>query len=116
MNKVAYIECPTGVAGDMFLGALIDAGVPWDYLQDNLAKLGISAEYQLKQEKVHRNSQLATKVHVHLLAATKHGDHHHHHFPARHLPEIQQIITAGYLPERVTDWSLKIFVEFLVSV
>ncbi|MDJ0649038.1 MAG: nickel pincer cofactor biosynthesis protein LarC [Xenococcaceae cyanobacterium MO_188.B19] len=115
MNKVAYIECPTGVAGDMFLGALIDAGVPWDYLQDNLAKLGISAEYQLKQAKVHRNSQLATKVYVQLLTSTKHSDHHHHHFPARHLPEIQQIITTASLSERVTDWSLKIFQQLAIA-
>ena len=115
MNKVAYIECPTGIAGDMFLGALIDAGLPWDYLQDNLAKLGISAEYQLKQEKVHRNSQLATKVDVQLLTPTKHNDHHHSHFPARHLPEIQQIITAASLAKRVTDWSLEIFQQLALA-
>ena len=115
MNKVAYIECPTGIAGDMFLGALIDAGVPWDYLQDNLVKLGISAEYQLKQEKVHRNSQLATKVDVQLLTVTQHRDHHHSHFPARHLREIQQIITAASLAKRVTDWSLEIFQQLALA-
>ena len=116
MNKVAYIECPTGIAGDMFLGALIDAGVPWDYLQDNLALLGLSAEYQLKLEKVHRNSQLATKVHVQLLTkSTATEDHHHHHFPARHLPEIQQIITSASIPVRVKDWSLQIFQKLAIA-
>ena len=115
MNKVAYIECPTGIAGDMFLGALIDASVPWNYLQDNLAKLGISAEYQLKQAKVHRNSQLATKVHVQLSKPTQHTDHHHHHVPARHLREIQQIITAASLSKRVTDWSLEIFQQLAIA-
>ncbi len=115
MNKIAYIECPTGIAGDMFLGALIDAGVPWDYLGDNLAKLGISAEYQLKQEKVHRNSQLATKVHVQLLTLTQDTHHHHHHFPARHLPEIQEIISSVSIPERVKDWSLSIFQQLAIA-
>ena len=114
MNKVAYIECPTGIAGDMFLGALIDAGVPWNYLKDNLDLLSLSAEYQLKQEKVHRNGQLATKVHVELL--TSNQDHnHHHHFPARHLPEIQQIITTASVPDRVKDWSLQIFQQLAVA-
>lgn len=115
MNKIAYIECPTGIAGDMFLGALIDAGVPWEYLEDNLTKLGISAEYQLRQEKVHRNSQLATKVHVQLLKGKEHNHHHHHHFPARHLPEIQKIITDASLPQRVQDWSLKIFQNLAIA-
>ncbi len=116
MSKVAYIECPTGIAGDMFLGALIDAGVPWDYLQDNLANLGISAEYQLKLEKVHRKSQLATKVHVHLLTATEeHHHHHHHHFPARHLPEIQQIINSASISSRAKDWSLQIFQQLAIA-
>ncbi len=115
MNKVAYIECPTGIAGDMFLGALIDAGVPWDYIQDNLANLGISAEYQLKLEKVHRNNQLATKVHVQLLTATEDHHDHHHRFPARHLPEIQQIISSACLPIRVKDWSLQIFQQLATA-
>ena len=32
MPKLAYLECPTGIAGDMCLGAIADAGVPLDYL------------------------------------------------------------------------------------
>jgi len=32
MKKLAYLECPTGIAGDMCLGALVDAGVPIEYL------------------------------------------------------------------------------------
>jgi uncharacterized protein (TIGR00299 family) protein len=114
MSKIAYIDCPTGIAGDMFLGALVDVGVPWQYLQDNLAKLGISAEYQLKLAKVHRQGQLATKVHVQLLTKTSAAPQHHHG-AARHLPEIQQIITDASLSDRVKSWSLAIFQQLAIA-
>ena len=67
MKKIAYLECPTGIAGDMCLGALVHAGVPLDYLRLQLAKLGISHEYHLRAEQIYHNGQLATKVHVDLL-------------------------------------------------
>ena len=66
MNKIAYFDCPTGIAGDMCLGALVHAGVPLDYLIEKLNLLGISTEYQLRAELVHRNTQQATKFHVDL--------------------------------------------------
>ena len=118
MIKVAYIECPTGLAGDMFLGALVDLGLPWEYLQNHLANLGIEKEYQLEREQVHRQSQLATKVRVKLVNEPDHQDqhhHHHHHPPARHLPEITNIIKSANLPSRVQDWSLQIFHQLAVA-
>ncbi len=66
--KIAYLECPTGIAGDMCLGAVVDAGVPVEYLASQLDRLGIDAEYQLWAEKIHQNGQIATKVHVDLTA------------------------------------------------
>lgn len=68
MKKLAYLECPTGLAGDMCLGALVDAGVPLNYLVDKLKLLGISEEYRLWTELVQRNGQRATKMHVELVA------------------------------------------------
>lgn len=66
MAKVAYLDCPTGIAGDMCLGALVSAGVPLEYLTQNLKKLGIDQEYCARVESVYHNGQLATKVHVDL--------------------------------------------------
>jgi pyridinium-3,5-bisthiocarboxylic acid mononucleotide nickel chelatase len=110
MNKFAYLECPTGIAGDMCLGALVDIGVPLEYLQEKLQKLGIDQEYQLRAEKVHKNGQIATKIHVDLLhAREKHDHHHHHHPPARHLPQIEQLIEAANFTPQTSVWSLKIF-------
>ncbi|MEG4234439.1 nickel pincer cofactor biosynthesis protein LarC [Microcoleus sp. Pol11C3] len=99
MNKIAYFDCPTGIAGDMCIGALLHAGVPLEYLIEKLNLLGISTEYQLRTELVHRNTQQATKFYVDLAAdlslkpenpateldpsetesPTFDARHHHHH-------------------------------------
>lgn len=104
MVKIAYLECPTGIAGDMCLGALVDSGLPWQYLVESLNSLGIEREYRLRTETVIRNGQSATKVDVDL----KH-EHHHNHHHARHLPEIESLIKSASLPERAKHWSLSIF-------
>ena len=112
MVKIGYLECPTGIAGDMCLGALVDCGLPWQYLVDRLGSLGIEAEYQLRTETVIRNGQSVTKVHVDL----KHEpDRHQHHHHARHLPEIESIIKSASLPERVKRWSLEVFQKLAIA-
>jgi uncharacterized protein (TIGR00299 family) protein len=112
MKKCAYLQCPTGIAGDMCLGALVDAGVPLEYLIDRLKSLGIEQEYKLKAEKVHRKGQIATKVYVDLLTTSP---EHHHHPPARHLPEIEQLIASASLPSRAREWSLQVFRQLAVA-
>jgi uncharacterized protein (DUF111 family) len=105
MNKIAYFQCPTGVSGDMCLGALVSLGVPVEYLVEKLNSLGIEQEYRLWAEFVHRQTQQATKVHVDLL--DHHHEHDHHHI--RHLPEIEEMILNGKLPGRAEAWSLAVF-------
>ncbi len=116
MVKIGYLECPTGIAGDMCLGALIDCGLPWQYLVDSLKSLGIEQEYQLSTEQVIRNGQSATKVYVNLQQQHQH-DHnsHHHHSSARHLPEIQNLIQSALLSDRVKHWSLSIFQNLAIA-
>jgi uncharacterized protein (TIGR00299 family) protein len=137
MNKIAYFDCPTGIAGDMCIGSLLHAGVPLDYLIEKLHLLGISTEYQLRAELVHRNTQQATKFYVDLAAdlplksnnpaadsaldpsetESPTFDSHSHgeadaeisHTHQRHLPEIEQIIVSAKLPGRVEAWSLAVF-------
>ena len=117
MGKIGYLDCPTGIAGDMCLGALIDYGLPWQYLVDSLKSLGIEQEYQLRTEKVIRNGQSATKVHVDLQpehSVTESPDHHHH-YPARHLPAIENLIKFAPLPARVKQWSLAVFNNLAIA-
>ncbi|MGK7951267.1 MAG: nickel pincer cofactor biosynthesis protein LarC [Xenococcaceae cyanobacterium] len=113
MSNCAYLECPTGIAGDMCLGALFDVGVPWQYLIDSLQGLGIEQEYQLRTEKVQRRGQIATKVHVDLPNNKIAANHHHH--SARHLPEIEKIITSASLPLKVKESSLKVFHNLAIA-
>lgn len=107
MSKIAYLQCPTGIAGDMLLGALVSGGVPLDYLIKGLESLQISQEYHLREEKVTRNGQLATKIHVDLTASS-----HHHH---RHLGDIEAIIHRGNLPPQVKANSLAIFQKMALA-
>ncbi|MBD2561491.1 MULTISPECIES: nickel pincer cofactor biosynthesis protein LarC [Nostoc] len=116
MNKIAYLQCPTGISGDMCLGALVSLGVPVEYLIEKLNGLGIEQEYQLRAELVQRNGQQATKVHVDLLHDHHHHhDHEHSHQHTRHLPEIEQMILKAGLPSRAEAWSLAVFRQLAVA-
>jgi hypothetical protein len=101
--KIAYLEATTGIAGDMFLGALIDAGVPVDYLQSHLEHLGITEEYNFQVHQVKHHGQVATKAEVIL------SPHSRDDASPRHLPEIQALITRANLPSQAQDWSLQVF-------
>ena len=111
MSKIVYFQCPTGISGDMCLGALVSLGVSIEYLIENLDRLGIEQEYKLWTELVSRKSQQASKVHVELIE----NHHHQHHHHGRHLPEIEQIIEKAGLPPRVEAWSLAIFRRLAVA-
>lgn len=114
MNKIAYLQCPAGISGDMCLGALVSLGVPLEYLREHLDRLGISHEYKLRAELVQKNGQQATKVHVDLIE--HHHEHHHHeHHHGRHLPEIEQMILKAELPSRAEAWSLAVFRQLAVA-
>jgi uncharacterized protein (TIGR00299 family) protein len=73
--KVAYFDCPSGAAGDMVMGALVDAGAPFDALVAMLRGLGLPG-YALEHRQVMKGAFRATKVdvHVHDPAGAEHGD------------------------------------------
>lgn len=107
MTKIAYFDCPTGISGDMCLGALVNVGVPLSYLSDALAELPLHDEYQLTMATVQRQGQAATKVHV-TLNATAHPPH-------RHLNTIQTLIQQADLPAQVQAWSCQIFETLAIA-
>ncbi|WP_341524768.1 nickel pincer cofactor biosynthesis protein LarC [Nostoc sp. UHCC 0302] len=115
MSKIAYLQCPTGISGDMCLGALVSLGVPVEYLIEKLNGLGIEQEYKLRAELVQRNGQQATKVHVDLVEHHHDHDHEHTHHHGRHLPEIERMILKAGLPSRAEAWSLAVFRRLAIA-
>jgi pyridinium-3,5-bisthiocarboxylic acid mononucleotide nickel chelatase len=115
MSNIAYFQCPSGISGDMCLGALVSLGVPVEYLTEKLNGLGIAQEYQLRAELVQRHGQQTTKVHVDLVDHHHNHDHEHNHHHGRHLPEIEQMILQAALPSRAEAWSLAVFRQLAVA-
>lgn len=99
--KLAYFDCAAGASGDMILGALVDAGLPFEQLRDGLAALAVEG-YELTCEKVMRRGVAATKVGVEL-AQQK--------MPHRHLRHVVEILNAGALPEVVRDRAIAVFTK-----
>ncbi|MEO7191047.1 MAG: nickel pincer cofactor biosynthesis protein LarC [Vicinamibacterales bacterium] len=79
MGRVMYLDCGTGAAGDMLLGALIDAGLPVQALRDALGSLGVNCEVQASR--VLRSGLTATKFDVVETTASATTPHSHDHGP-----------------------------------
>ena len=60
--RIAYLDCFSGISGDMFLGALVDAGVPEQLLEKTVAALDIGARLEISR--VNRSGISAIKVDV----------------------------------------------------
>jgi len=115
--RLAYFDCPSGAAGDMVMGALVDAGVPFEALRAELAKLGLPG-FTLERREVMKGVFRATKVDVHVhdhdhgAGEHKHThDHPHgrHDHPRRNLESILGLIAASGLDVAVKAKAARIF-------
>ncbi len=82
--RIGYLECFSGISGDMLLGALVDGGVPFALLEETTAALNVGA--RLEMRKVSRGGLAGTKVDV----IVEDGDaaaHSHAHGETRHVHE-----------------------------
>lgn len=99
--KALYVEPFAGISGNMLLGALLDAGVPFAFLQEEFAKLhlgnyelvhksvnkcGIQAQYfnvvlpeEQEHEHAHDGDQVNEHHHVHDHDCDHEHEHHHDH-------------------------------------
>jgi hypothetical protein len=137
--RIAYLECFSGVSGDMFLGALLDAGVPARVLEETVAALQVGARLEISR--VVRSGISATKVdvwvdgekdmpreeywekkghehahghshdggHGHEDHAGEHHGHEHSHPHGRGLTEIREIIGRSGISETAKKTAIAIF-------
>ncbi|NJE13155.1 nickel pincer cofactor biosynthesis protein LarC [Thermococcus sp. LS2] len=91
MTRVLYLDPFSGIAGDMFLGMLVDLGLDVSKLKKELDRLNV--EYELKVEKVNKRGISATSVKVLVPEKEHHEEHltfHHHH--GMHLSDVYAIL------------------------
>ena len=89
MARTLLYDCFSGISGDMHIGAMVDVGVPVEHLRNELAKLPVKSEFELKVEKSAKMGISGSKATVVL--------HEGVPKPHRHLSEIVEIIeSAGF--------------------
>jgi uncharacterized protein (TIGR00299 family) protein len=80
--RIAYLDCFAGISGDMFLAALVDAGVDPKILHQAVTALNLNATLNI--EKVDRSGISATKIHVYEGAKLAEENHSHHEHESDH--------------------------------
>ena len=94
---IAYLDAFSGLAGDMTVAALIDAGASAETLFAGLDSLGTGARF--RAERVQRKGIAATRLTI------EHDEQRKH----RHLPHIVKMIQASALPEAVKADAVRVF-------
>ena len=103
--KIAYLDCFAGASGDMFLGALLDAGLALDDLRTALSTLPLQG-YTLRVEKEERNHLFGTRF---IVEVEKNRQ------PARSFADIKAIIDAAGLSRWVKETSTRIFEDLALE-
>lgn len=111
--KALYLDCASGISGNMFIGACLQLGVPEKYLRGELEKLNLYDEYELEFADVIKNGIGAAYFDVKLLHEhhdTPSNIHHiHHHYEHRTMADIRRIIDAANFNSTVKNYALAIF-------
>jgi uncharacterized protein (TIGR00299 family) protein len=103
--KIAYLDCFSGVSGDMFVGSLLDAGLPLEKLEKIISGLNLNG-YGISAKKEERNSIFGTRFSVFLQEQDQ---------EARHLKEIKEILKRSDLPLSVIEECILIFEKLAVT-
>jgi len=100
MPMIGYLDIPSGLSGDMFLGCLVDAG--WDVaaLRSSIEKLDVPrADWDIEATTVMKGPLRATRLDVRTVTGTTH----------RHLDDIRRIIDASRLDEPIRARAVAVF-------
>lgn len=102
-GRVLHLDVFSGIAGNMFLGALLDAGLSRRELEQDLAGLGL--DHKLKVTRVKRAALAARFVDV----LVPHRAHSHAHARGRTYLQIVRVLKRARLEATVRERSLAIF-------
>ncbi len=97
--RIAFIDCSSGISGDMLLGALVDAGLSLTVLKNELAKLPIRDQFRIMMSQTRRGAIYGTRIES---ACDETLDH-------RFLGDITGIIQASSLDASVKERAVRIF-------
>ncbi len=95
--KILYLDCFSGISGDMFLGAMVDMGIPLETLASGLYGLGL--DIRIDVNKVRKHGIMGTKLDI-VVPDTAH---------ARHLSDILAIIDGSGLESDIKETAGHIF-------
>jgi hypothetical protein len=101
MSRVAWFNCSAGVAGDMILASLVDAGADPMQIAEIMSGLALP-DYALTFEPTQRAGVSSTRA---IVVEHVHGDHHDH----RAWRDIRSLLEESDLPERVRNRALDVF-------
>jgi uncharacterized protein (TIGR00299 family) protein len=116
VSRILYLDCFSGISGDMTLGALLDAGLPLDELKRALGSLAVDG-YEISATRVLRAGISATRFtlheHAHEAPSTGRstGHTHEHHHEHRTLAEITALIDQSALSRPGRDQAKLLFLR-----
>jgi pyridinium-3,5-bisthiocarboxylic acid mononucleotide nickel chelatase len=102
---IGFVDCYSGVSGDMLLGAVVDAGVPLATLRTALSGLSVRDEFQLEAEEVRRAGIRAMKIRV----VAPPGHHH------RPFHEVRAVVRDAGLPAVDRDRALAVLERLAIA-
>src|SRR5688572_17829939 len=106
-GRVLHLDLFSGIAGNMLLGALLDAGLSRRELEADLAGLGL--EHQLVVRRVRRGVVSSLYVDVRVPTPKRARGHHHHHDHGRSYREITRVLEKARLEPEVRARALACF-------
>ena len=102
--KIAYLDCFSGISGDMLVGSLIDAGLDFEILENEIKKLGLES-VEIKADKIVKQNIASTSFSV------LYEDQKHH----RHLQDLNALVGNASVDEDIKIKAREVFLKIATA-